>query len=187
LVYSSSTHYYCVGVSFLQPSMRIPLFSCLFLIFRCFCLSMSAGQKDGIYSRHPEKDMFFPRWDGNQQSLLLQWKNNVVFDNASSTKLVHWNQNVNCCLWEGVICSDGGCVIGLDLTNGSISGWLDNSSSHSCLPSLLYWGLAYNKLKTFPHFLSDQFSLSGLDRTFQTTRFMGRYQIGFGIFLNFTH
>ncbi|KAE7996151.1 hypothetical protein FH972_000898 [Carpinus fangiana] len=130
--------------------MRIPLFSCLFLIFICFCLSMSAGQKD----KHCVD------WVGNQQSLLLQWKNSVVFDNASSTKLVHWNQNVNCCLWEGVICSGGGCVIGLDLTNESISGWLDDNSS---LPSLLHWGLASNKLKTFPHFLRDQSTLLALD------------------------
>jgi hypothetical protein len=134
-------HDFDVGVSFLQPSMRIPLFSCLFLIFVCFRLSMSTGQKDGrnIFWRTPDKDIFLPRWDGNQRSLFLRWKKNVVLDSASSTKLVHWNQNVNCCLWEGVICSDGDCVIGLNLTNESISGWLHNSSSHSRLPSLCTW------------------------------------------------
>ncbi|XP_059436488.1 receptor-like protein 20 [Corylus avellana] len=138
--------------------MRIPvLFSCLFLIF-IFCISMSSGQKDDdIY--------FFPDFSqclGDEQSLLLQWKNSLVFDNALSTKLVYWNQSVDCCSWEGVIC-DGSRVIILDLTNESISDGLDNSSSLSCLRSLQYLGLAYNKLKTFPHFLRNQSALLALD------------------------
>jgi hypothetical protein len=42
---------------------------------------------------------------GNQQFLLLQLKNSLVYDRASSTKLVHWNQSVDCCSWEGVTCN----------------------------------------------------------------------------------
>jgi Leucine-rich repeat (LRR) protein len=80
---------------------------------------------------------------GNQQFLLLQLKNSLVFDNASSTKLVHWNQNVDCCSWEGVTCNEGR-VIGLDLTNESISTGVDNSSSLFRLQYLQNLSLAYN-------------------------------------------
>ncbi|XP_059458307.1 receptor-like protein 6 [Corylus avellana] len=84
---------------------------------------------------------------GNQQSLLLQLKNSLVFDGASSTKLVHWNQSVDCCPWEGVSCNEGH-VIGLDLTNESISGRLDNSSSLFGLQYLQHLGLASNNFSS---------------------------------------
>ncbi|KAB1224397.1 Receptor-like protein 12 [Morella rubra] len=101
--------------------MRVSLFSSLFLmplcsLFLSFCIYAVSGQ-----------------CLGNQQSLLLQLKNTLVFNTALSTKLVHWDQNVNCSLWEGVTCDQRG-VIGLDLSNESISGQLDNSNSP--LPNL---------------------------------------------------
>ena len=96
-----------------------------------------------------------------QQSLLLQWKNSLVFDNASSTKLVHWNQSVGVpyCSWEGVNCN-WSRVTGLNLTNESISDGLHNSSSLSRLPYLQQLDLANNKLKIFPHFLREQCTFS---------------------------
>ncbi|XP_059429257.1 receptor-like protein 6 [Corylus avellana] len=60
-----------------------------------------------------------------------------------STKLVKWNQSADCCSWEGVTCNEGR-VIGLDLTNESISGGLDNSSSLFSLQHLESLSLAYN-------------------------------------------
>jgi Leucine-rich repeat (LRR) protein len=66
-----------------------------------------------------------------------------VFDRASSTKLVHWNQSVDCCSWEGVTCNEGR-VIGLNLTNESISGGFDSSSSLFNLQYLQHLGLAFN-------------------------------------------
>jgi Leucine-rich repeat (LRR) protein len=66
-----------------------------------------------------------------------------VFDHASSTKLVHWNQSVDCCSWEGVTCNEGR-VIGLDLTNESISGGFDSSSSLFSLQYLQHLDLACN-------------------------------------------
>jgi Leucine-rich repeat (LRR) protein len=118
---------------------------------------MSAGQMDA------DTDFLFQGLD-YQQSLLLQWKNSLVFDNASSTKLVHWNQSVGVpyCSWEGVICS-WSRVTGLNLTNESISDGLHNSSSLSHLPYLQQLNLANNKLKMFPHFLRDQSTLVALD------------------------
>jgi len=65
---------------------------------------------------------------GDQQSLMLQLKNSLLFDSDRSTKLAHWSQSMDCCLWEGVTCREGH-VIGLDLSRESISGTLDNVSS----------------------------------------------------------
>ncbi|KAF5476302.1 hypothetical protein F2P56_008032 [Juglans regia] len=79
----------------------------------------------------------------DQKSLLLQLQNSLQFDKASSTKLVHWNQSVDCCLWKGVYCSQGR-VIGLDLSSESISAGLDNSSSLFSLQYLQNLNLAHN-------------------------------------------
>ncbi|XP_062171104.1 receptor-like protein 6 [Alnus glutinosa] len=61
----------------------------------------------------------------------------------TSNKLVKWNQSVDCCSWEGVTCHEGR-VIGLDLTNESISGGLDDTSSLFSLQHLQSLSLAYN-------------------------------------------
>jgi Leucine-rich repeat (LRR) protein len=113
--------------------MRLPVFSWLFLmviysLFLSICVRVSAGQ-----------------CFGNQQSLLLQLKNNLTFYPAMSTKLARWNQSTNCCSWEGVTCYKG-LVIGLDLTNESISGVLDDSSSLFGLQHLQSLSLAYNDI-----------------------------------------
>ncbi|KAB1202586.1 Receptor-like protein 12 [Morella rubra] len=115
--------------------MRVSLFSSLFLmplcsLFLSFCIYAVSCQ-----------------CLGNQQSLLLQLKNTLVFNTALSTKLVHWDQNVNCSLWEGVTCDQRG-VIGLDLSNESISGQLDNSSDLSNLRYLQKLNLAYNNFNS---------------------------------------
>ncbi|GLT64318.1 hypothetical protein SLA2020_368210 [Shorea laevis] len=80
---------------------------------------------------------------GNQQSLLLELKSNLIFNSTMSTKLAHWNQSVDCCSWEGVTCN-GGHVIALDLTNESISSELDNSSILFSLQHLQSLSLACN-------------------------------------------
>ncbi|KAG5022765.1 hypothetical protein JHK85_019107 [Glycine max] len=59
--------------------------------------------------------------------MLLHLKDNLVFNPATSKKLVHWNHSGNCCQWNGVTCSMGH-VIGLDLSEEFISGGLNNSS-----------------------------------------------------------
>ncbi|KAG6643447.1 receptor-like protein 6 [Carya illinoinensis] len=87
--------------------------------------------------------MAFGQCLGDQQSLLLQLKNNLVFDREFSTKLVHWNESTDCCLWEGVTCSEGR-VIGLDLSSEGISDELDDSSSLFGLQYLQNLSLANN-------------------------------------------
>ncbi|KAI3447805.1 hypothetical protein Pfo_004470 [Paulownia fortunei] len=80
----------------------------------------------------------------DQRSLLLQLKNSLVFDSASSTKLVKWNQNVDCCNWDGVVCDSSGHVIRLDLENELISGGIENSSGLFGLQYLEKLNLAFN-------------------------------------------
>ncbi|WJX43043.1 hypothetical protein P8452_30201 [Trifolium repens] len=65
----------------------------------------------------------------DQQSLLVQLKNNLTFNPDSSTKLKLWNSSLDCCDWIGVDCDDKGYVIGLDLSAESISGGFDDASS----------------------------------------------------------
>lgn len=115
----------------LQFPMRILLISLLFLmplgtLFISFCFSAVSGE-----------------CLGDQKSLLLRLKNSLEFDPSWSTKLGQWNQNVDCCLWEGVTCNEGR-VIGLDLSNESISGGLEHSSGLFDLHYLQSLNLAGN-------------------------------------------
>ncbi|KAI9077762.1 hypothetical protein K1719_040248 [Acacia pycnantha] len=80
---------------------------------------------------------------GHQQSALLHLKNSLTFNPAKSQKLVHWNQSFICCQWSGVTCSKGR-VIALDLSEESVSGGLDSSSSLFNLTYLQDLKLAYN-------------------------------------------
>ncbi|KAK7390059.1 hypothetical protein VNO78_25357 [Psophocarpus tetragonolobus] len=61
---------------------------------------------------------------GHQQSLLLQLRNNLVFDHTMAKKLIHWNQSDDCCEWNGVECNKG-LVIALDISQESISGGIE--------------------------------------------------------------
>nr|GEY98137.1 hypothetical protein [Tanacetum cinerariifolium] len=57
------------------------------------------------------------------------FKNELQFNSSLSTKLVTWNPNAtDCCSWGGVTCSIKGQVIGLDLSNETISGGMNDSS-----------------------------------------------------------
>ncbi|KAJ1378803.1 Leucine-rich repeat [Sesbania bispinosa] len=83
----------------------------------------------------------------HQQFLLLHLKDNLKFNPAKSKKLVHWNQSVDCCQWNGVICNMGH-VIGLDLSEEFISGGLNNSSLFN-LQYLQNLNLAFNNFSSF--------------------------------------
>ncbi|KAL3834387.1 hypothetical protein ACJIZ3_009123 [Penstemon smallii] len=80
----------------------------------------------------------------DQRSLLLQLKNNLIFNLSSSTKLVHWNQNVDCCNWNGITCDSSGHVISLELDNESIYGGIENSTTLFSFQYLERLNLAYN-------------------------------------------
>ncbi|KAK4258201.1 hypothetical protein QN277_007674 [Acacia crassicarpa] len=84
---------------------------------------------------------------GHQKSALIYLRNNLLFNHSKSKKLVHWNHNnQDCCKWNGVTC-DKGHVIALDLSEESISGGFNSSSSNSLinLPFLQSLNLAYNE------------------------------------------
>ncbi|EYU26682.1 hypothetical protein MIMGU_mgv1a000464mg [Erythranthe guttata] len=88
----------------------------------------------------------------DQRSLLLQLRNDLVFNPAFSTKLVQWNQSVDCCKWNGVLCdtNSGGRVISLELDNESISGGIHNSTALFGLRYLEKLNLAFNSFASIP-------------------------------------
>ncbi|KAF8042067.1 hypothetical protein BT93_A0613 [Corymbia citriodora subsp. variegata] len=89
----------------------------------------------------------------DQRSLLLELRNSLVFDTSESSKLVCWDGSADS--WRGVTCEDG-FVVGLDLSEESISGGIDNSSSLFKLESLRSLNLAFN-------YFDSTTTLSGLE------------------------
>ncbi|KAF8015134.1 hypothetical protein BT93_H0818 [Corymbia citriodora subsp. variegata] len=83
----------------------------------------------------------------DQRSLLLELRNSLVFDTFLSSKLVQWDQSVDS--WSGVTCENG-LVVGLDLSNESISGRIDESSSLFKLKFLQSLNLAFNYFRYSP-------------------------------------
>lgn len=84
------------------------------------------------------------RCQSDQQSLLLQMNNSLVFNSSLSVKLAKWSQGADCCDWGGVDCDGDGRVIGLDLSNESISGGIENAAGLFRLKSLQSLNLAFN-------------------------------------------
>ncbi|XP_011046863.1 PREDICTED: receptor-like protein 12 [Populus euphratica] len=118
--------------------MKIPLFT---LFFFMPLLTMLSSMNIGLVSGRCQSD---------QQSLLLQLKNTLVFYESMSTKLVTWNPSTDCCEWRGISCDIGGLdrVIGLDLSNESITGGLDDSSGLFSLQFLQSLNLSFNSFST---------------------------------------
>ncbi|KAM0053806.1 putative leucine-rich repeat-containing, plant-type, leucine-rich repeat domain superfamily [Helianthus debilis subsp. tardiflorus] len=85
----------------------------------------------------------------DQRSILIQLKKTLHFDSTVSTKLVSWKPNDvdDCCKWEGVTCSPSGQIIGLDLSNETISSGIDDSSVLFSLKNLERVNLAANSFK----------------------------------------
>ncbi|KAL8224704.1 hypothetical protein R6Q57_017261 [Mikania cordata] len=87
----------------------------------------------------------------NQQSTLIQLKNEFQFHYSLSTKLVSWNPNTtDCCTWGGVTCSISGQVIGLDLSNEWISAEINDSSVLFDMKNLESLNLAVNNFNFIP-------------------------------------
>ncbi|KAL9374382.1 hypothetical protein Peur_034002 [Populus x canadensis] len=117
--------------------MKIPLFTWLFFIP---FLTIFFGVNVFLVSGQCRKD---------QQSLLLQLKNSLTFDQSVSAKLVKWNSTSDCCEWPGITCDEGsGRVISLDLSFESITGGLDDSSGLFSLQFLQSLNLSANSFST---------------------------------------
>ncbi|PIM97823.1 Leucine-rich repeat protein [Handroanthus impetiginosus] len=102
--------------------MRFPMFSTTFFIL-IFISNSELGISQCLQ---------------DQKELLLELRSSLTYDSSLSTKLVQWNESLDCCQWSGVNCDDKGRVSGLDL---SIN---DSSSSLFSLVSLQSLNLAQN-------------------------------------------
>ncbi|MED6157774.1 hypothetical protein PIB30_026443 [Stylosanthes scabra] len=118
--------------------MRIALVSFLSFIFCCFFWTHLAVAVTVVHGQCLE----------DQQSLLLQLKSSFMFWHEHSSKLVSWNETIDCCRWKGVTCDNKGQVCGLDLSKESIQGGFDNSSSLFSLQNLQFLNLAFNDLNS---------------------------------------
>ncbi|KAI9153765.1 hypothetical protein LWI28_016190 [Acer negundo] len=86
----------------------------------------------------------FGIWPMSNQSGL---KKSLIFNSSSSVRLVQWSQGIDCCTWSGVECDVAGPVIGLDLSEESISGGIENSTGLFSLQHLQSLNLAYDQFK----------------------------------------
>ncbi|XP_047309613.1 receptor-like protein 6 [Impatiens glandulifera] len=88
----------------------------------------------------------------DQQSSLIQLKNELTFTFSPSSKLSSWDQNRDCCQWKGVDCDVNGRVTVLDLSSEMISGGINQTSSLFSLQFLQQLNLANNRfdLSQFP-------------------------------------
>ncbi|KAJ9545377.1 hypothetical protein OSB04_025084 [Centaurea solstitialis] len=109
----------------------------------------------------------------DQKSLLLALKKDLKFDPSLSTKLVGWNKTLDCCQWGGVACDKAGHVTRLDISNESISGGIDGSSTLFRLTFLWSLNLAYNNFNSahLPSGFGKLTALSDLDLSYN--RFEG--------------
>ncbi|XP_047943213.1 receptor-like protein 7 [Salvia hispanica] len=96
-----------------------------------------------IFTTHSYNNKFLH----HQKSLLLQLKNELIFNSSISTKLVHWPQSDE---WYGVECDASGNVVSLQLDHEAISGGIGDSSSLFKLIHLQKLNLAYNKFNLSP-------------------------------------
>ncbi|KAF3448098.1 hypothetical protein FNV43_RR08808 [Rhamnella rubrinervis] len=137
--------------------MATPHLSWLFLIVFIFCMNMHAVS--GLCL-------------SDQQSLLLQMKDNLIFNAAKSTILVKWNQSSDCCTWEGITC-DAGRITGLKLSEESISGGINDNSSLFNLIHLKSLDLSFNNIgSTIPTRMGNLTNLSYLNLS--NAGFMGQ-------------
>ncbi|XP_058729117.1 receptor-like protein 7 [Vicia villosa] len=117
--------------------MRITLVSFLSFVFCYYCIYISF-QISGVSGKCL----------GDQELLLLHLRNNLTFKAKNSSKLKFWNSSIDCCDWKGVNCDSEGFVIGLDLSEESISGGFDTASSLFSLQHLQKLNLAVNNFSS---------------------------------------
>ncbi|XP_047943182.1 receptor-like protein 6 [Salvia hispanica] len=80
----------------------------------------------------------------HQEILLVQLRDEMIFNSSLSTKLVRWNESGECCKWPGVECDASGYVVSLQLDGEALSGGIGDSSSLFRFKYLQKLNLAYN-------------------------------------------
>ncbi|MCD7472411.1 hypothetical protein HAX54_013645 [Datura stramonium] len=130
--------------------MRRQMFSQLFFILLLpICCKMS-----DIVAANSSKCL------QDQKIMLLLLRNNLTYDSEISTKLVKWNQRIDCCQWQGVTCNGEGRVIGLDLSAESFSGSINPLSDLKFLSIIRLDG--NNLSAPIPEFFADFTNLTVL-------------------------
>nr|GMC80579.1 receptor-like protein 12 [Ipomoea batatas] len=99
----------------------------------------------------------------DQKSVFLHIRSELTYNSLTSTKLVLWDERVDCCQWPGLSCNDSGYITSLDLSDdGSIIAGF-NVSLLLKLPSLSVIrldGIAFSA--PFPDFFADFTNLTVL-------------------------
>ncbi|XP_016648368.1 PREDICTED: probable LRR receptor-like serine/threonine-protein kinase At4g36180 [Prunus mume] len=99
----------------------------------------------------------------DQQQSLLHLKKSLQFDQPSrQTPLISWNSSTDCCSWVGVTCTSDGHVVGLDLSNKTISGPIVGSFAN--FSNLRVLNLSSNTISgTVPGFFANFSKLTSLN------------------------
>ncbi|XP_042014314.1 receptor-like protein Cf-9 [Salvia splendens] len=128
------------------------------LLFICFLFSSL------IFTAHSYNNKCLR----HQETMLLQLKQELIFDSYFSTKLVRWNESGECCKWHGVECDASGYVVSLQLDGEAISGGIGNSSSLFGFKYLQKLNLAYNvfRQKTIPKGIGNLTCLTHLNLSY---------------------
>ncbi|XP_042012580.1 receptor-like protein 7 isoform X1 [Salvia splendens] len=108
----------CTKKNYPYPLSQITMLSNL-LLFICILFSCF------IFTAHSYNNKCLL----HQETLLLQLKDELIFNSSLSTKLVRWNESGECCKWPGVECDASGHVVSLQLHDEGIYGGIGDSSS----------------------------------------------------------
>ncbi|XP_030442972.2 receptor-like protein 43 [Syzygium oleosum] len=120
----------------------------------------------------------------DQRDVLLHFKNSLVLHESpyvrnggwfhfvcgvdvagytSDSEIHEWNEDTDCCSWDGVTCNNvTGNVIGLDLPRSALRGYFHSNSS-LLLPKLRVLRLSSCNLTKFPYFLNSLKKITNLD------------------------
>ena len=159
-------------INFISPSI---LYCFWVFIFKSF------NENSTLFKTSPNTYPHLCRvWSMSSRStVLFAWIQEQLFESDYSTKLVRWNERVDCCSWEGVACSKGR-VVSLYLDNEPIYGGLNSSSSLFRLHYLQYLSLANNDVYG-PHRIPPKFgNLTNLSYlNLSNAGFEGRFPLRF--------
>ncbi|KAH7575487.1 hypothetical protein JRO89_XS02G0122500 [Xanthoceras sorbifolium] len=122
-----------------------------FFWFMYFVFSLSLPDHFAVAHVTPSVQ---PLCHDDERIALLQFKDSLIINKFASRdpspypKVASWNlekENSNCCLWDGIKCSEEtGHVIRLDLSNSCLSGSINSTSSLFHLVHLRWLSLADN-------------------------------------------
>ncbi|KAL4351792.1 hypothetical protein GQ457_06G005740 [Hibiscus cannabinus] len=143
--------------------MRISLVSCFFFnLYIATFFSITTLSVSGQCQSH-------------QQELLLGFKNRL--NSSLSEKLGTWNQDTDCCSWDGIACDASGRVIELDLSNQFLSGEINSSNSLFRLQHLQQHNLAHSSfISEFPSGFGNLTNLRCLNLSY--AGFTGQIPVG---------